>query len=143
MKFLNFFGRMSRPYQVLALAFAVLAALVLYARWDAYGTVDTSVTYTVMPPKPRDAEELIVFAHGYAKGVGPLKPLIEAVRLARPDADLMVFEHAAQIFSNASPFRLAAQMEEHIRLVSAARGYKRIHLVGEPPSRLHGTRTAT
>jgi pimeloyl-ACP methyl ester carboxylesterase len=130
MKLLTFLRTLRWPYRVAVGALVVLAVLILYARWDAHRGLDTPVTHKVEPQTPRGAKDLIVFVHGYAKGNKPLEGVIRAAQQARPGADLMYFEYASQVFSNADPFRLASQMEEQIRQLDSERDYERIHLVG-------------
>jgi pimeloyl-ACP methyl ester carboxylesterase len=131
MKLLSFLRALRWPYRALIGALVILAALLLYARWDAHRGLNTPITHKVLEAQPQQGpKDLIVFVHGYAKGNRPLEGVIRAAQQARPGADVMYFEYASQVFSNADPFRLASEMEERIRQLDSERHYERIHLVG-------------
>ena len=130
MKTFTFLRSLHWPYRVILATLAAFAAVLVYAMWDSQRGLDTPVMHRVEPATPRGATDLIVFAHGYAYGSRPLEGLIRAVQQARPDADVLKFEYASQTFSNADPFRIAAEMEERIHQIVGERHYERIHLVG-------------
>lgn len=115
------------------LAFAlvlVLAGFAGYAKWDSTRGLETPLTDEFAQKVPGHAKELIVFAHGFAKGIKPLLPVIDAVKKAHPDADVMFFSFSGHVFSNASTFGIAAQMDNRLNQLAGDGQYDRIHLVG-------------
>ncbi len=129
----RFFARLRGlrwPYKA-ALGILLLVALAaLYALWDSQRGLEQPVAYRFDQKVAGGAQELIVVVHGFARGSRPMEGLIRALRESRPGSDIGHFEYASQTFSNASPFVIAAQMEETIRGLHAERGYQRIRLVG-------------
>ena len=117
-------------YKLALALILILAGLTGYARWDSTRGLETPLTDEFAQKAPGHAKELIVFAHGFAKGIKPLLPVIEAVRKAHPDADVLFFSFSGHVFSNASTFGIAAQMDDRLNQLAGDGQYDRIHLVG-------------
>jgi hypothetical protein len=72
---------------------------------------------------------LVVIAHGLL-GKNPTKPLVDLVREAYPDADLLTFDYVFHPFSNADPWKLTTLLQLEIDDKFSAGNYQRIVLVG-------------
>jgi pimeloyl-ACP methyl ester carboxylesterase len=124
------FIRLRRPHLIIMCTVLALLGIVLLARWDAYRAAHTPVSYELEQRTSGDSKELIVFVHGFVTGKRALLDVVAETKETRPDADILVFEYPASLLSNASPFLVAAQIEERIRDIYQEHSYESIHLVG-------------
>jgi pimeloyl-ACP methyl ester carboxylesterase len=114
------------PWRVaLGMALFLLVAVV-YARWDSRVTGLKSAFLRETP----HATDLIVFTHGFERGPEAMNAVTEAVAAEYPAADLLMYEYSSQAFSNADPFKIAAQIEDSLGDIYDKRRYARIRLVG-------------
>lgn len=110
----------------LAILFGIAA---IGARIDAGRGIDTPPTAKLIKGTGKH-RELVVVVHGWTGNINSMQGVQQAIEQKRPDADLLMIEYPAQLFSNADPFRLASQFEEEINKRYEEHKYDRITLMG-------------
>lgn len=107
----------------------VIASLCVYAKISAAGSADAAIT-AKMQRGAADTRNLIVLVHGWTLGPEDMKGVAAAALAARPGADVLFIGYASQIFSNASPYRIAAQINARIAKEQEEKHYDDIVLCG-------------
>ena len=121
--------RLGRRHWLALIAFGLLLTLIVYARIDASRGLNRLLEREFDQGQP-GSRSLIVLLHGYTGNFQIMSEVRQALREARPDADMVSFQYPAQAFSNADPFRIAEQINENIEALQLKRGYNHIILVG-------------
>lgn len=119
----------SRIIHLLLAGVLALIGLSLFAMLSAAGSADAPISADLKKGAP-GTKKLIVLVHGWTLGPKDMEDVEEAALAARPGADVLHIGYASQIFSKASPFRIASQIDARISQLQETENYDDIVLCG-------------
>ncbi len=108
---------------------ALFVALCIFAWINSFGTSTAPVT-TDLVKGIGGSRQLVVLVHGWTRGPSQLEAVAKAALDSRPGADIMMVGYAGQIFSDADPCGIAAQIDGKIDELQKANQYDDIVLCG-------------
>lgn len=112
----------------LLVVIGLVLACIIIAKINSSGSADGLLV--AEPSTKANPKDLIVLVHAFQRNMENMEPIKSIAESVRPDAEVIRFEFPAQLFSNASLFSLADQLEKKIDTLESEKNYERIILAG-------------